>query len=91
MTLQDPRLAVRQDLSGGEWQLVIRDVNHGDAGQYECQINTSPVLSHTISLAVVGKEINKAKCPLDAVETPLSLLHCHTLCFIGLHCEIGTI
>ena len=69
MTLQDPRLAVRQDLSGGEWQLVIRDVNHGDAGQYECQINTSPVLSHTISLAVVGKEINKAKCPLDAACT----------------------
>ena len=28
---------------------------------------------------------NKAKCLLDAVETPLSLLHCHTLCFIGLH------
>ena len=29
--------------------------------------------------------INKAKCLLDAVETPLSLLHCHTFCLIGLH------
>ena len=28
---------------------------------------------------------NKAKCLLDAVETPLSLLHCHTLRFIGLN------
>lgn len=49
----DSRLAVRQDLSGGEWQLVIRDVAFSDAGEYECQVNTSPVLSHTISLAVV--------------------------------------
>ena len=46
---------MRQDLSGGEWQLVIRDVAFSDAGEYECQVNTSPVLSHTISLAVVGK------------------------------------
>ena len=28
-------------------------------------------------------EINKAKCLLDALETPLS--HCHTLCLIGLY------
>ena len=28
---------------------------------------------------------NKAKFLLDAVEIPLSLLHCHTLCLIGLH------
>ena len=48
-------MAVRQDLSAGEWQLVIRDVKYSDAGQYECQINTSPVLSHTLKLSVVGK------------------------------------
>ena len=53
--MQDSRLAVRQDLSGGEWQLVIRDVNYSDGGEYECQINTSPTLSHTISLAIVGE------------------------------------
>ena len=28
---------------------------------------------------------NKAKCLLEPVETPLSLLDCHTLCLIGLH------
>ena len=28
---------------------------------------------------------NNAKCLLDAVETPLSLLHCHTLCLIWLN------
>lgn len=49
----DPRMLVRQDLSAGEWQLVIRDVRYSDAGQYECQINTSPVLSHTLKLTVV--------------------------------------
>lgn len=49
----DSRMSVRQDLSAGEWQLVIRDVRYSDAGQYECQINTSPVLSHTLLLSVV--------------------------------------
>ena len=48
-------MSVRQDLSAGEWQLVIRDVRYSDAGQYECQINTSPVLSHTLTLSVVGE------------------------------------
>ena len=48
-------MMVRQDLSAGEWQLIIKDVRYSDAGQYECQINTSPVLSHTLKLAVVGK------------------------------------
>ena len=51
----DPRMMVRQDLSAGEWQLIIKDVRYSDAGQYECQINTSPVLSHTLKLAVVGE------------------------------------
>ena len=32
----------------------------------------------------IGKK-NKAKCLLDAIETPLSLLHFHTLCLIGMH------
>ena len=48
-------MMVRQDLSAGEWQLIIKDVRYSDAGQYECQINTSPVLSHTLKLAVVGE------------------------------------
>ena len=52
--IQDPRMLVRQDLAAGEWQLVITDVRWSDAGQYECQVNTSPTLAHTINLAVVG-------------------------------------
>ena len=31
---------------------------------------------------------NKAKCPLHAVETPLSLLHCHTCLIRLLHVMI---
>lgn len=64
----DPRMMVRQDLSAGEWQLIIKDVRYSDAGQYECQINTSPVLSHTLKLAVVEPY---TKILLDtAPETP---------------------
>ena len=66
---QDSRLAVRQDLSGGEWQLVIRDVAFSDAGEYECQVNTSPVLSHTISLAVVGKTLLSSHASASSVQT----------------------
>ena len=52
---QDPRMMVSEDLSRGEWELRITDIRHSDAGNYECQINTNPLLSHTISLSVVGK------------------------------------
>lgn len=60
--LKDPRMMVRQDLSAGEWQLIIKDVRYSDAGQYECQINTSPVLSHTLKLAVVGECEHSVPC-----------------------------
>ena len=38
-----------------------------------------------IDVVVLTECLNKAKCLSEAVETPLSLLHCHTLCLIGLH------
>jgi len=50
---KDPRMMVSEDLSRGEWELRITDIRHSDAGNYECQINTNPLLSHTISLSVV--------------------------------------
>ena len=39
----------------------------------------------TVSGVVLTECLNKARCLSEAVETPLSLLHCHTLCLIGLH------
>ena len=47
-------MMVSEDLSRGEWELCISDIRHSDAGNYECQINTNPILSHTIFLTVVG-------------------------------------
>ena len=64
-------MSVRQDLSSGEWQLVIQDIRYSDAGQYECQINTSPVLSHTLTLDVVGMSPNIVTCSL-ALNTIIS-------------------
>lgn len=50
---KDPRMMVSEDLSRGEWELRITEIRHSDAGSYECQINTNPLLSHTIVLTVV--------------------------------------
>ena len=52
-------MMVSEDLSRGEWELRITDIHHSDAGNYECQINTNPLLSHTITLSVVGKKMPK--------------------------------
>ena len=35
-----------------------------------------------------SRNLNKADCLIDAVEMPLSLLHSHTLCLIGLHYDV---
>ena len=81
-------MMVRQDLSAGEWQLIIKDVRYSDAGQYECQINTSPVLSHTLKLAVVGE--HSVLCPL----IPLSPWYHHESIFppssLLKHCGVST-
>ena len=48
-------MMVTEDLASGEWQLRIKDINYSDAGSYECQVNTNPILSHTVFLTVVGQ------------------------------------
>lgn len=40
------------------WTLQIKYVQPRDAGIYECQINTSPKMSHLVQLNVVGKYID---------------------------------
>ena len=37
------------------WQLRIRELNHRDAGKYECQVSTTPPRGHQMYLKVVGK------------------------------------
>lgn len=44
---------------GGEnsWGLMIKNVQHSDAGRYECQINTEPKMKRYVNLVVKGKQI----------------------------------
>ena len=41
------------------WQLRIRELNHEDAGKYECQVSTTPPMGHQMYLKVVGENIQK--------------------------------
>jgi len=50
---KDARMRVMEDRGRGEWMLNIRNVKHSDAGNYECQVNTNPLLKHTVTLSVV--------------------------------------
>ena len=60
-------MRVSKDLSSGEWELRITEIRHSDGGNYECQINTNPLQSHTITLSVVGKS------SLFFIHEPLTL------------------
>jgi hypothetical protein len=53
----DARYFVERPFSQ-EWNLNIMNVTHQDAGQYRCQVNTVPVTSKTVNLAVLGKIIS---------------------------------
>ncbi|XP_060592168.1 opioid-binding protein/cell adhesion molecule homolog [Ruditapes philippinarum] len=48
----DARYLVERPFSQ-EWNLNIMNVTHQDAGQYRCQVNTVPVTSKTVNLAVL--------------------------------------
>lgn len=50
---KDPRMKIMMDRGRGEWMLNIKDIRHTDAGAYECQVNTNPLLKHTVGLTVV--------------------------------------
>lgn len=41
------------------WWLSIKDVEESDKGEYMCQINTSPMISQSGYLEVVGKFFKK--------------------------------
>lgn len=38
-----------------DWMLQIKYPQHRDSGIYECQVSTTPHMSHYIHLTVVGK------------------------------------
>ena len=74
----NPRLSVSQhDSRGGHsvWQLHIREVEPGDAGQYECQVNTEQAMRSAGHLRVVGQQ------KLQCVEDGWHLLKSNKMCY----------
>ena len=53
----DQRFSVHHVPKTNLWQLRIRELNHEDAGKYECQVSTTPVMGHQMYLKVVGENI----------------------------------
>ncbi|XP_071543597.1 LOW QUALITY PROTEIN: uncharacterized protein [Panulirus ornatus] len=49
----DERLSVARQVERQEWTLTIQRVSVEDAGMYECQVSTKPVLSFIVNLQVV--------------------------------------
>ena len=50
----DLRLESSHEQGTRDWVLTIRNVSVSDAGQYECQVSTSPHMSTVINLSVEG-------------------------------------
>lgn len=53
--VDDDRFELLSGNGYGDWTLRFRLIREADAGSYECQISTSPKLSQTFTLNVVGK------------------------------------
>lgn len=51
----DERISVTLDKERQEWRLTIEQVKMKDAGMYQCQVATKPVLSFVVNLEVVGE------------------------------------
>ena len=53
--VDDDRFELLPGNGYSDWTLRFRLIREADAGNYECQISTSPKLSQTFTLNVVGK------------------------------------
>ena len=53
--VDDDRFELLPGNGYSDWTLRFRLIREADAGNYECQISTSPTLSQTFTLNVVGK------------------------------------
>ncbi|XP_042224078.1 uncharacterized protein LOC121867968 [Homarus americanus] len=52
----DQRFSARHSAGSEDWLLMVHYLQERDAGPYECQISTTPPMSHLIHLAVVEPE-----------------------------------
>jgi neurotrimin len=53
--VNDERFELIKGSEVGDWTLRLSFADDSDAGDYECQISTSPKLSKMFKLNVVGK------------------------------------
>ena len=51
----DLRLESLHSPGSPDWTLVIRNLTVGDAGQYECQVSTTPHMSLLVNLNIRGE------------------------------------
>lgn len=54
----DQRFRAILQPSTDEYTLMIKYPQHRDSGIYECQVSTTPHLSHYVHLSVVGKRVS---------------------------------
>ena len=52
----DERFKALHQKGSDDWLLKIHYVQKRDEGAYECQVSTTPPISHTIFLKVAGKK-----------------------------------
>ena len=53
--IYDRRISIERPFVSN-WNLMIREVDKSDQGNYACQINTEPVQSKVVTLQVEGKD-----------------------------------
>lgn len=51
----DQRFRVIHPAQSEDWTLQIKYPQHRDSGIYECQVSTTPHMSHLVHLSVIGK------------------------------------
>ncbi|XP_059081197.1 zwei Ig domain protein zig-8-like [Tigriopus californicus] len=54
--IKDPRFKILHEPHAHDWILRIQALKYSDAGLYECQVNTSPILRRPIFLNVVDPQ-----------------------------------
>lgn len=64
--INDERISVERPRLR-DWNLLIRDVQYSDQGNFVCQINTLPIKTNSVLLNVLGKTVCNT-APHDPVE-----------------------
>ncbi|ROT84883.1 dpr6, isoform D [Penaeus vannamei] len=59
----DSRISIKHNSEQHEWLLRIQDVQEQDAGRYECQVSSKPVLSFIVNMEVVANHAAPDEAP----------------------------